>query len=893
MNKAFIVTTGDYMTGVGANDTLPSNSQGMGRVNLYGAFNGTTPALEDQPQVLPSTGQTFTSNGSISDSAAPFRVALVWTDAPGATSGAPYVNDLDLEVTVGGTTYRGNVFAGAFSTSGGSADIRNNTESVFLPAGTNGAFSVTVRASSIAGDGVPGNGDSTDQDFALVITNAGPSGPVLPTANFSASPTTGVAPMSVNFADLSSASVTAWAWAFGDGATSAQQNPSHSYVNPGSYSVSLTVTDAVGNGSITKANFITTSAPPVPGISDGSFEGQTAGGAPSTPWAIEFGTGHVVNPAGGTSSDNAMPSDGSQWAEISASSTNAGTPPSNPGGLTNPPSGGAGVTQDFSYGAGQTTLVFDAAFMRNEGANQGTYNDWMSVDITDGSTWQNLYYADTFTAAPSTSAKNGFAMTAVTSVSVDLTTLFPGSNTGTNFTVTAVVANAADGVQASAGYVDNFALTGVAQPPVASFTGTPLSGTSPLNVGFSDSSSGSVASYAWTFGDGGTSTAQNPSHTYVGAGNYSVTLTVSGPGGSDLLTRANYISVGAAPVPPTASFSANPTSGVAPLPVNFTDLSSGDVTSWSWTFGDGGTSASQNPSHAYTAAGTYTVSLTASGPGGSDTSTSVNLVTVTAPPTSGKLYYMSFLSTTTVPGVGTARDEDIVSYDAATGTWTMHFDGSDVGIGGTDINAFTIRADGSILMSFNSTSTSVPGLTGGPNGLAVEDSDVVLFTPSQLGSSTSGSFSFYFDGSDVGLTSNGEDIDGIHENADGSLSISTLGANSASGLAKGKDEDVITISLTSTGSNTAGSWSFTFDGSDVGFGTSSSEDLSAISFDGGDLLFSTQGNFSASGASGADEDAGRFSGNFGTATSGSVVLELDLSTLGIDTSEDIDGICYR
>jgi subtilisin-like proprotein convertase family protein len=84
----------------------------------------------------------------------------------------PYVNDLDLVVEAGGRTYKGNVFANGHSIPGGSADPRNNLESVFLPAGTNGHFSVRVVGTNIAGDGVPGVGDLTDQDFALVVSNA-------------------------------------------------------------------------------------------------------------------------------------------------------------------------------------------------------------------------------------------------------------------------------------------------------------------------------------------------------------------------------------------------------------------------------------------------------------------------------------------------------------------------------------------------------------------------------------------------------------------------------------------------------------------------------------------------------------------------------------------------
>jgi hypothetical protein len=186
--KAVLVNSSEYLNGVGANDTLPSNSQGMGLMDLGRAFGGAAAIRVDQTQLLTATGQTFVQGGNVASGSLPFRVSLVWTDAPGPTSGAPWVNDLDLEVVVGGVTYRGNVFAGASSTSGGAADIRNNAESVFLPAGASGAFTVTVRASSIAGDGVPGNGDTTDQDFALLISNAS-AGAVPPTANFTAAPT--------------------------------------------------------------------------------------------------------------------------------------------------------------------------------------------------------------------------------------------------------------------------------------------------------------------------------------------------------------------------------------------------------------------------------------------------------------------------------------------------------------------------------------------------------------------------------------------------------------------------------------------------------------------------------------------------------------------------------
>ena len=169
--------------------------------------------------------------------------------------------------------------------------------------------------------------------------------------------------------------------------------------------------------------------------------------------------------------------------------------------------------------------------------------------------------------------------------------------------------------------------------PAAAFSASPTSGAAPLNVAFTDTSAGSITTWSWKFGDGttivgNTITDRNPSHTYSAAGTYTVSLTVTGPGGSNTATKTNYITVSASP--PAADFSASPTSGVAPLNVAFTDTSTGSITSRSWNFGDGTTSTLQNPSHTYSAAGTYTVSLTVTGPGGSNTATKTNYITVAA-----------------------------------------------------------------------------------------------------------------------------------------------------------------------------------------------------------------------------------------------------------------------
>ena len=224
MTKALLLNSATYMTGSGANDRLPSNNQGMGRMDLGRLFDGTPRMLTDQTKVFDATGQTHQVSGTIPAGDKPFRVTLAWSDAPGSITGGPWVNNLDLEVTAGGTTYKGNVFNGANSTAGGAADGKNNVESVFLPAGVSGEFTVTVRAINIAGDGLPGNGDLTDQDFALVIYNgAAPAAPPAPriavspaSLNFAA--TTGGANPAAQILNLTNAGGGALAWSVTDDA---------------------------------------------------------------------------------------------------------------------------------------------------------------------------------------------------------------------------------------------------------------------------------------------------------------------------------------------------------------------------------------------------------------------------------------------------------------------------------------------------------------------------------------------------------------------------------------------------------------------------------------------------------------------------------------------------
>ena len=264
---------------------------------------------------------------------------------------------------------------------------------------------------------------------------------------------------------------------------------------------------------------------------------------------------------------------------------------------------------------------------------------------------------------------------------------------------------------------------------------------------------------------------------------------------------------------------------------------------------------------------------------------------VAATPSAGVTLLISFLGNTTVPGVGTVANEDIVAYNTGTGVWSLYFDGSDVGLSSFGIDALTVLAGGELLISVD-VDGSLTGLTGGPSGTSVDDSDLVQFTPSSLGANTAGTWTFYFDGSDVGLTTTAEDIDALFVSPSGQLVVSTLDAPSVSGLSGLQDEDLIAFTPTSLGSVTAGTWSYYFDGSDVDLATSSNEDVdAACNTSTGKILLSTLGAFSVPGVSGDDEDIFEFTPTaLGTVTSGTYAPFLDLSALGIATSADVNAL---
>ena len=186
------------------------------------------------------------------------------------------------------------------------------------------------------------------------------------------------------------------------------------------------------------------------------------------------------------------------------------------------------------------------------------------------------------------------------------------------------------GATAATANQPGYIVVGIA--PIAQFDAHYAFATVPTKVNFVDNSMGSTPmTYQWDFGDGSTSTEQNPSHMYTLRGMYTVKLTVTNQFGSSTEIKKDYVSIG---MGPKAEFAATPATGNVPLSVQFTDKSQGQVATWQWDFGDGKRSSEKDPVHTYWTAGVYNVILTVSNEYGSSDAIKSNFITVVGPLTS-------------------------------------------------------------------------------------------------------------------------------------------------------------------------------------------------------------------------------------------------------------------
>jgi PKD repeat protein len=420
--------------------------------------------------------------------------------------------------------------------------------------GPGGTYTVSLTASNSVGS------DSASEQISVAH--------VVPTAAFTWDPTAPDVGQQVQFTDTSSGYPTTWSWNFDDGSSSTEQNPTHSFGQAGTYDVALTVTNPAGSDLVTHQVTVGSApvaafgwTPTVPGVGEEvQFDDQSTNDP--TSWAWDFGDG-------GTSTEqhpaHVFTSAGSY--DVMLTATNGVGSDS----VTRRIAVGDDPAADFTWsptvpGVGESVQLTDLS-LNNP--------DTWSWDFGDGATSSEQNPSHAWSA------------------------------TGT-YDITLTVSNAAGSDSVTRQIT-------VADDPVADFTWSPQAPAVGDTVQFTDTSRGSPDSWSWDFGDGATSSAQNPSHAYTAVGSYEVSLTVSNAAGTDTVVRS--LIAGRTPV---AAFSWSPVAPGAGEAVQFLDQSGNDPTSWSWDFGDGGSSAEQSPSHTYTEAGAYTVTLSVSNAAGSD-----------------------------------------------------------------------------------------------------------------------------------------------------------------------------------------------------------------------------------------------------------------------------------
>ena len=351
------------------------------------------------------------------------------------------------------------------------------------------------------------------------------------------------------------------------------------------------------------------------------------------------------------------------------------------------------------------------------------------------------------------------------------------------------------------------------------------------------------------------------SHVYANDGTFTVVVTVRD-------NRSGVAQDGAAAIVSNVLPVANargPYSGTAGLPIQFSGTATDpgpDALAYEWDFDYNGSTfdidgVGATLQRTYSTGGTFTAALRVRDDDGTSAVATAAVTVANKPPV---VMYFALESGVTIGGVSVAN-EDILVFDGA--SYGLFFDGSDVGLSSATIDAFAVIGPNQILLSLTEP-RSIAGVSG-----TVDDSDVVRFTATSLGSTTAGSFAMYFDASDVGLSSSDEDLDAVELLPDGRLVVSTLASFSVSGVS-GAGHDLIVFTPTSIGSTTAGTWAMYFDGSDVGL-SSSSETLDAVAIDAlGRIHLSTSGSFSVTGVSGADEDVFTFTPTrLGSTTTGS------------------------
>lgn len=454
-------------------------------------------------------------------------------------------------------------------------------------------------------------------------------------------------------------------WDFGDGTTSNQENPVHTYGQAGNYTIKLTVTNDCGSNSVTK-NVTAVFKPTASFTSDKvqgcatltvNFQNTSSADATFFNWTFIGGnpaTSTLKNPVvtydtpgSYTVSLVAGNSAGTDTSMIVAYITVAGAPiPSftytnNSDGkvhFTNTSQNGISYLWDFGDGATSTEKDPIHKF-----ETSGVKSVTLTVTNDCGQTSTTIVVVVIFPPSAEFSSDKNTGCGAQTITFEDLSTegavqwlwYFEGGspststdknpvvqyNTPGSYDVTLIASNS---IGSDTIVKPGFVLISSA-PPVADFTYTSTG----LTHNFTNQSTDAY-SYLWNFGDGGQSTEPDPVHNYLDGGVYTIQLIAFNGCGSDTITE-NITVVGSVP---EGSFSSDITSGCAPLIVKFTDKTLGGATAWQWSFpgGEPATSTEQNPTVIYNTAGVYDVTLIVSNLFGSDTIENFSYLVVNSVP---------------------------------------------------------------------------------------------------------------------------------------------------------------------------------------------------------------------------------------------------------------------
>ncbi|MFZ2497409.1 PKD domain-containing protein [Methanosarcina sp.] len=338
-----------------------------------------------------------------------------------------------------------------------------------------------------------------------------------PVANFYASPTSGKAPLAVQFYDTSTDSPTKWKWDLGDGTTSTDRVPSHTYTKEGTYTVTLTATNSGGSNTATKTNYIVVTGSTATQKPVAAFTASPTSG--SKPLKVQFTDKSTNNPTSW------------KWDFGDGSATSTTHNPLH----TYIKVGTHTVTLTATNAAGSNTVT-KTNFVTVAGTATQKPVAAFSASPTSGSIPLKVQFTDQSTNSP-TSWKWDFGDGSATSTTHN--PLHTYIKVGTH-KVTLTATNAA-----GSSTVTKTAYIKVTAPvkPVAAFTASPRSGAKPLKVQFTDKSTGNPTSWKWNFGDGTTSTTHNPLHTYIKKGKFNVVLTVKNAAGTSTKTMTSYVTV--------------------------------------------------------------------------------------------------------------------------------------------------------------------------------------------------------------------------------------------------------------------------------------------------------------------------------------------------------------